>query len=178
MRDLAIDMTPTCINKTAVYHIAMDTYAALRAQEGWRVETQYCGELAPVPQTAAERKLIAERFAEDVSRWAGGGAHDDELMIDALERRHDLPVFYIDPIYTLYQPLRREDSVFVHDLSVLTNPEWHPHAVSRCYERALRKLSGSRARIITNSLHTTTILRAMSAMFVSWSAASRRNCLW
>lgn len=160
MRDLAIDMTPTCVNRTAVYHIAMDTLAALRKQGAWRLETQYCGELAPMPQTVAERKLIAKRFAEDVDRWAAGGPHDDELMICAPKRSHDLPVFYLDPIYALYQPLRREDFVFVHDLSVLTNPQWHAHGVTLCYERAFRKLAASRARVITNSLHTTTILRA------------------
>ncbi|CAN2536339.1 D-inositol-3-phosphate+glycosyltransferase [Methylocapsa aurea] len=156
-RELVIDMTPTCVNKTAIYHIAIDTYEAL---SDYKLHPQFCGVDRPIPTDEADRKSIAEDFLSRVSTWAAGTAHDDELMLAEVESKSRPPQIFFDPIYTLCHELREGDVVFVLDLSTLTNPSWHPPAVALCYERAFRKLLGSRARIVSISHHCTTILRA------------------
>lgn len=154
MRDLIIDMTPTFINKTAIYHIANDTFAALACD--YRVRSQIRGEI--VGDARPERVALA--FSDDIARFAAESAHVGELAAAPPERGERAAVLFFDPIYTLYQPLGANDVVLVLDLSTLTNPEWHAPAVVRCYEQAFRKISASRARIATISDHCTTALRA------------------
>lgn len=156
-RQLVMEMTPTCINKTAIYHIAMDTYRALADYE---LRTRYCGVTRPMPTTDAERKTIAQDFFSHLAKWASGSAHDDELRLVSAPREDDAPMLFFDPIYTLFHDLHEGDTVFVLDLSTLTNPGWHSGFVSLCYQRAFRKLLGSRAHVISISEHCTAMLRA------------------
>lgn len=156
-RQLVMEMTPTCINKTAIYHIAMDTYRALTDYE---LRTRYCGVTRPMPATDEERKDIAQDFFSHLAKWVSGSAHEDELRLVTAPREDDVPMLFFDPLYTLFHDLHEGDVVFVLDLSTLTNPGWHPPAASKCYERAFRKLLGSRAHIVSISEHCTAILRA------------------
>jgi len=156
-RQLVLEMTPTCVNKTAIYHIAMDTYAALTE---FQLRTSYCGALRSMPQNDEERRSIAQEFFSYVGSWASGSAHDDELRLVSRPREDKTPMIFFDPIYTLFHEILETDVVFVLDLSTLTNPSWHSPVVTKCYERAFRKLLGSRARVLSISHHCTAILRA------------------
>lgn len=155
-RDLVIDMTPTCVNRTAIYHIALDTAAEL---ESITADWQYCGRRGAKPADRAAEKSLQAAFFSDVGAWSRDSVHEDEFaaMPDASDGFRRL---YFDPIYTLYRPLAAGDIVFVLDLSTITNPEWHNPAVSKVYERAFRKLVTSKARIVSISANCTAALRS------------------
>jgi glycosyltransferase involved in cell wall biosynthesis len=156
-RTLILDMTPICINKTAIYHIALDTLKALTCFD---VKVQFRGQIGGMPRSVYDEREIAEAFFLDVQYWAAGSTHDDEINLAAHVSAGMTPRLYFDPIYTLYGQLNERDVVFVLDLSPLTNPEWHNPSIARVYERAFRKLLGSKARIVSISNHCTTSLRA------------------
>jgi glycosyltransferase involved in cell wall biosynthesis len=162
MADLVLDMTPTCINRTAIYHIAMDTYQAL-SQE-FQLAAQFRGAQGPLPTQAQEREAIRDAFFKDVGAFAGLSPHADELDLAPQMARTQEPILFFDPIYALYQPLRAKDVVLVLDLSTLTNPEWHSPGVVRCYERAFRKIACSPAKVATISEHCTAVMRANFAV--------------
>ena len=158
MRELVVDLTPTCINRTAIYHVAMDTTAAL--ERHFDIALQYCGTRKPRPETDDAAQAIATRVLQDVARWATQSVHADE--VDPYSR-HDgdaVPRLYFDPLYALYRPLRPCDVVVVLDMSPLTNPAWHPAPVAIAYERAFRKLFASAAKVVCISDHCATQLRA------------------
>ena len=160
-RRLVVDLTPTCLNRTAIYHIALDTVAALEASIAG---LQYRGKLGPRPTDREAELIVQQAFFRDVAGWAAESTHADELD-ELLEVEQDgLTRLYFDPIYTLYRPLSRNDVVFVLDLTTLTNPEWHNPTVARVYERAFRKIAASPARIVSISANCTAALRANFAI--------------
>lgn len=155
---LVLEMTPVCVNKTAIYHIAMDSLSALSEMN---VGVNICGRPATLPRDEAERAAAAQAFFGHVGAWSSGSPHDDELAPTRRELRPEgESLLFFDPIYTLYYDLTSNDTVFVLDLSTLTNVEWHSPAVVRCYERAFRKLAASGAHILSISEHCTAMLRA------------------
>ena len=159
-KTLVIDMTPTCVNRTAIYHIAIDTAAALA---GMTAALQYCGSICQPPEDRYAQRNVQEGFLRDLAAWSCASPHSDEIdeFYDDGDRWRRL---YFDPIYTLYRPLQSCDVVFVLDLTPLTNPEWHNSMVSRAYERAFRKLACSSARIVSISENCTAALRANFAI--------------
>ncbi len=156
MQDLIVDLTPICVNRTAIYHIALDTFRALG---GEAVGFQFRGERRSMPVDRAEEQEIAGAFFQDVATWAAASPHVDEIDLTPPASDNTAFRLYFDPIYTLYRPLQKRDIVFILDLSTLTNPEWHSPGVAVTYERAFRKLMGSPARIISISEHCTALLR-------------------
>ena len=160
-RQLVVDLTPTCLNRTAIYHIALDTVAAMDSSIAG---LQYRGERRPRPADREAERAVQQAFFLDVAGWAAESTHADELdELDAIEE-DGFQRLYFDPIYTLYRPLSRNDVVFVLDLTTLTNPEWHNPVVARVYERAFRKIGASPARIVSISANCTSALRANFAI--------------
>lgn len=160
-RRLVVDMTPTCVNRTAIYHIALDTVSAL---EPSIAGLQYRGELGPRPADRDAERIVQQAFFRDVAGWAEESAHTDELDESPEVGGDGLKRLYFDPIYTLYRPLSRSDVVFVLDVTTLTNPEWHNPTVAKVYERAFRKIAASPARIVSISANCTSALRANFAI--------------
>jgi glycosyltransferase involved in cell wall biosynthesis len=159
--ELVVDMTPTVISRTAIYHIAQDTFAAL-PPEARRV--QYRGEVSPRLITdKATQKKIAEAFLQDVAKFSEQDIHTEELRLFAAAEDRS-PRLFFDPLYTLYGPLSARDVVFVLDMTTLTNPEWHEPHIVRLYQRTFRKLAASPAKIVSISRHTTDSLRATFAI--------------
>ena len=154
---LVVDYTPTFVNRTAIYHIALDTVAALRAD--FDVSLQVRGEALTGPPDGLARSAVTSAFLSDLEVWSRDSVHLDEIdpmpvLSDATSR------LYFDPIYTLFRPLGPRDVVMVLDLSTLTNPEWHNPMVAKMYERSFRRLSGSPVKLVSISHHCTALLRA------------------
>lgn len=161
MRELVVDLTPACINKTAIHHIALDTFSALA--EWFDVTPQYLGKRQPKAVGDMER-LIADTFLRALRGWTAASAHVDEIGLYVRDDEDCTPRLYFDPIYTLARNLNPQDVVFVLDMTTLTNPEWHGRGVHVAYERAFRKLLGSPARIVCISHHCAVALRASFAI--------------
>lgn len=156
MTKLVVDMTPTVVNRTAIYHIARDTLAALPADTA----IQYRGQIArQVVEDNPERQQIADAFFRDLGVFLGQHIHTDEIHPQPAGPDRT-PRLFFDPLYTLYKPLLAGDVVFVLDMSTLTNREWHEPHIVRLYERAFRRLAASRAKVVSISHNTTAGLRA------------------
>jgi glycosyltransferase involved in cell wall biosynthesis len=148
---LAIDLTPTSINRTAIYHIALDVAAALRDRAvGFRYGTSY--RTAPVEDPAA---LAA------IGRRVLATLGDKRLL--SHERRRPAGIhrlLILDPLYVLLEDLRPEDTVLVLDLSTVTNPEWHSPHIAALYRVAFHRLAASGAGIACISESTALALWA------------------
>lgn len=155
---LLLDMTPTAINRTAIFHIALDTARSWRASvEGWRYGETF--REAPIE----DRGRLSELQPSIMQLLLG----DKGLLAECerpLERRRrrakDGRMLFFDPLYVLIDEVRAEDIVLVLDLSPLTNPEWHNPRVCKLYEAAYLRLLASGARIGAISAHTATALWA------------------
>ena len=162
MTSLVIDLTPMVINRTAIYHIARDTFCAL---DPATTAIQYRGQIHDhMIEDREASQTVANAFFNDVGRFAAQHVHVGEFRPDPPVDGDARARLFFDPIYTLYRPLNAQDVVFVLDMSTLTNPEWHEPHVVRVYEQAFRRIAASRAKIVSISHNTTAALRATFAM--------------
>ncbi|MBV9539432.1 MAG: glycosyltransferase [Acidisphaera sp.] len=156
---LALDMTASVVSRTAVFHMALDTAAAWRARtQAWRYGEDYRDAPIEDRQTLAAMK---QRIMELV--MGDGGIYDDRHSVFAARRKRDVRVsrtLFFDPLYVLIDELRRDDIVFVLDVSPLTNPEWHDVRACELYEVAYLRLLTSGARVLAISQHTADALWA------------------
>jgi glycosyltransferase involved in cell wall biosynthesis len=157
---LAIDLTPTVINRTAIFHIALDTSAALARFVG---KFRYGRTYADVPIT--DRRALDAKKKQILEAIFSGAGLARERWRGILESSRRRPVavsriFFFDPLYTLFEDVTRDDIVLVLDLTTVTNPEWHDPRVSALYQIAFRRIAASGARIASISENTAWALRA------------------
>ncbi len=160
MLDVILDMTPTTINRTAIFHIALDTAKALSGKiRGFRYMRDDLAE--PVSDLEKLNGMRSDVLNAVLS---------DHGLISAV-RRHDVgwssptstrtsKMFYFDPLYALFDELRRDDLVLILDLTPITNPEWHNPRVCELYRAAFQRVATSGATIASISQNTAQALWA------------------
>lgn len=160
MLDVILDMTPTTINRTAIFHIALDTAKALSGRvRGFRYMKNDLSE--PVSDL---KKLNAMR--DDVLK----AILSDRGLIKSIYRRgtnvtsqnstRASKILYFDPLYVLFDELRSSDIVLILDLTPITNPEWHNPRVCALYRAAFQRVATSGATIASISQNTAQALWA------------------
>lgn len=163
MTPLWIDMSPTVINRTAIYYVARETAEHLAyATEGYRfgMDVLQRFELASVEQETARKKVL--RLIGVLSGRRSTIARARRLLgvpANPIPRRRPRMLLF-DPLYTLFEPIDRRDVVFVLDLTALSHPEWHAPNIAALYARAFDRVLASGARVVSISAHTTAALRA------------------
>ncbi len=163
MSPLWIDMSPTVINRTAIYYIARETAEHLAyATVGYRFGTDVLQrfELAGAKQETARKKVL--RLIKGLGGRRSTIARARRLLAVPAKpiRRRRPRMLLFDPLYTLFEPIDRRDVVFVLDLTVLSHPEWHAPNIAALYARAFDTVLASGARIVSISAHTTAALRS------------------
>jgi glycosyltransferase involved in cell wall biosynthesis len=162
MSPLWLDMSPTVINRTAIYHIARDTAQHLACVTlGYRFGTDV---LQHFDLDAAEQDVAREKVLQHIRALGRRSAIERARRlagVPARPVRRDRPrMLLFDPLYTLFEPIDQRDIVFVLDLTTLTHPEWHHAYITGLYIRAFSRILASGARIVSISSHTTASLRA------------------
>jgi glycosyltransferase involved in cell wall biosynthesis len=153
-----LDMTPTAINRTAIFHIVLDTARAWRNRGcSYRYGDNVQGSLL---ETAEALNAIKPGILQLV-------LGDNGLIREAKRpfgMRRPRPangrMVFFDPLYVLVDEIRANDIVLVLDISPLTNPEWHDGRVCELYRLAYNRLAMSGAKILSISRHTTLSLWA------------------
>jgi len=163
MTQLRLDMSPTTINRTAIYHIARDTARHLgTAAAGYR----FGDNIYPhFDLSGAEESAAREKVRRKIATLLGPRSTRDRfarlLGVPRQPHRNERPAMLLfDPLYVLFEPLDHRDIVFVLDLTTLTHPEWHNSHVALLYKTAFERLLQSGAKIVSISSHTTASLRA------------------
>lgn len=155
---LILDMTPTAINRTAVFHIVMDTARAWRDlgcsyRYGDKIQSTF---LETTEALNATRPEILNLVLGD-----GGLIREAKRPFGVRRpRTANSRVLFFDPLYVLVDEVRANDIVLVLDVSPLTNPEWHDERVCELYRLAYNRLAVSGAKILSISRHTTLSLWA------------------
>lgn len=146
MRDFVLDLTPTAINRTAIYHIANDTAnEALNRVGGFRYGSQVKHRpLADHELSKLKNQILRTIFSDQLT------SSSTVRPITSSASR----TFYFDPLYVLFGSITASDVVLVLDLTPITNPEWHDGHISRLYETAFRKALSSGAKICSISRNT------------------------
>jgi glycosyltransferase involved in cell wall biosynthesis len=164
-----LDMTPTVINRTAVFNIALDTAKAFRDRtRAWRYGDRFLNKVVE------DRGELAA-FAPEIFRLILGdkGLRDEfaRPFGRRRERAIDSPMLFFDPLYILIDEVREGDVVLVLDISPLTNSEWHNARVCGLYRTAYARLLSSKARVAAISRHT-----AM-ALWANFGLNPNRTCV-
>lgn len=149
---LVLDMTPTAINRTAVFHIVMDTARAWKKHScHYRYGKTYQDQLL---ETSEELSTVAPEIIELVLGDNGFINETRNPYSYGHRRPTDDRVLFFDPLYTLTDEIRPNDVVMVLDISPITNPEWHNDRVCQLYHTAYTRLALSKAHILSISRHT------------------------
>lgn len=153
MLDLVIDMSPTAINRTAIYHIALDTAEALRERTtAFRYGTDYLAE------AIRDRPGLDARHGGIIGAILGDGGMVEERWTGVYpgrpRGRQGCRLLMFDPLYALLEDVGPDDVVFVLDLTPVTNPEWHEPRVCELYAIAFQRVAASGARIAAISRNT------------------------
>lgn len=150
-------MTPTAINRTAIYHIALDTANALTGSvSGFRYLS--IDRRSPISDLTSLNTL-RDRVLKSV-------LSDDGLIREKTNfenrkiRKKKNRIFYFDPLYILFDDLDENDVVLVLDLTPITNPEWHNPRVCELYDLAFKRTAKSGAKIGAISQNTACALWA------------------
>jgi glycosyltransferase involved in cell wall biosynthesis len=157
---LAVDLTPTTINRTAIFHIALDTSAALpQFAKTFRYGRSY------VDKPITDYALLDSRKRQILDEILGKRGLAKERWHGPRQSTYRRPgtvdrIFFFDPLYTLFEDIRQDDVVLVLDLTTITNPEWHNPHVSMLYNVAFRKITASGARLASISESTAKALWA------------------
>ena len=150
---LILDLSPSAINRTAMYHISLDIATTLRDQA---VAFRYFGESFHEQPKSADL-VGARRRLDDFLNLA---ERRDFEGLRALQRSFarssipGIPTLYLDPLYVLFGALSEEDSVLILDMSTISNPEWHSPGVGVLYELAFAIIARARPRLIAISQNT------------------------
>lgn len=149
---LILDMTPTVINRTAIFHIVMDT---ARAWRGLGCRYRY-GDT--VQKTFLETSQALTRITPDIMNLVLGDSglicEQRRPLASRRGRAGNDRILFFDPLYVLIDEIRPTDIVLVLDITPLTNPEWHDERVCQLYELAYNRLVPSGARLLSISRHT------------------------
>ncbi len=144
---LVLDLSPTLVNQTAVRNICRAIADSLSSE---RPRLQYFGERFDAVPSAGE----AERLRSRLDQMLASGPPDPARWVGKAAARTDARVFFLDPLYVLFGDVAASDDVLVHDVSTLTNPEWHGAGVGALYQAAFRRILQSGAQLITISQNT------------------------
>ena len=153
MSDLIIDMTPTTINRTAIFHIALDTARAMRSDaKAFRYGLEdHDAPVSDVTRLNEMRSGVLDTILKDdgliTRRWNG-------LLNNAARKDPSARILFFDPLYVLFEDVRSNDVVLVLDLTPVSNPEWHQPRVCELYQIALGRLAASGAKIASISRNT------------------------
>jgi glycosyltransferase involved in cell wall biosynthesis len=150
---ISLDMTPTVFNRTAIFHIALDTARAWEERVRlWRYGERYHESL--LTDTAQLAGLSGEVIPlvlgdEGLARESGRPFGQRRARAPAAGR-----MLFFDPLYGLIDEIRPGDVALVLDLSPVTNPEWHGGRIADLYHAAFARLLSSGARVLAISHHT------------------------
>lgn len=157
------DMSPTLINRTAIYHIARDTARHLVQMAGGY---RFVDDIRPhFELSAAEETVARKKVFRRINSLCGPRSTHERLrrllgVPKRPVRRPRPPLLLFDPLYALFEPIDHRDFVFVLDLTTLTHPEWHAPHIAALYADAFDRLLECGAHIVSISAHTTAGLRA------------------
>jgi len=160
---LWLDMSPTVVNRTAIYHIARDTAGHLAPMvAGYRFGTDV---RAHFDLTRPEEQTIRQDVLGKIEALGAPRSTKERarrlMGVPARPQRRPRPrMLLFDPLYVLFEPIDNRDIVFVLDLTTLSHPEWHAPHIAALYARAFDRLLDSGAHIVSISTHTTASLRA------------------
>jgi len=159
MHDIILDMTPTAINRTAIFHIALDTAKALTGKvRGFRYMTSdFTDPISDLEKLNAMRGEVLNAILGDQG-LINSILHDNKKMEQSTIRTSR--IFYFDPLYSLFDELHGDDIVLILDLTPVTNPEWHNPRVCELYRAALLRVASSGARVASISFNTAQALWA------------------
>lgn len=159
---LTIECTPAIVNKTAIHRIVRESVNFLSN-----------------PNTVIQLRSMSKVYKNwtDIEREAKIPFKMNLLLrfpklalpflnlLNLITLKKDQPpVLYFDPLYILFYPLKKNDYVFVLDLTPITIPEFHPPSTVWLYHQAFRKLQKSACKIIAISQSTTNDLRVNLGM--------------
>ena len=157
MPPIDVDLSPTLINRTAVFNIGRDVVKILADAGECAPRYRFFGQVEtdwPGPERSEElrelfRMARAAAAADRLRDWLPPGRHRN--LQGAAETAR---VFLLDPLYVLFAPLSRGDIVMCLDLSTLTHPEWHDPIVGRLYQEAFYRIRDMGPQLIMISQNT------------------------
>lgn len=150
---LIIDLSPSAINRTAMYHISLDTAATLRDEA---IAFQYFGEIYQERAKSADLEKGRKRFGNLLNL----AQHGDFEGVKSFHRSAGgsgapgISTLFLDPLYVLFADLSEVDTVLLLDMSTITNPEWHNPAVGMLYELAFARITREQPKLIAISQNT------------------------
>ncbi|NUB08640.1 glycosyltransferase family 4 protein [Azospirillum sp. Vi22] len=151
---LTLDMSPTLINRTAVFNICNDIARIFADVDPW---LYYFGVTVKQAPVAAEADTLKGILFQALS-MAGEGRFDESRLnfgnVLRPSRKDGERRFFIDPLYILFSDLYPTDVVTVLDVSTVTQPEWHSPAVVALYAKAFEKLCQVQPKVVTISDNT------------------------
>jgi glycosyltransferase involved in cell wall biosynthesis len=150
---LIIDMSPSAINRTAMYHISLDIAMTLREQT---IGFRYFGDRYDEQPKSAELNDARKRLGDLVNLAERRDLEGLKSIQRSFERdgTPGVSTLYLDPLYVLFGQLSEADSVLLLDMSTISNPEWHSPGVGLLYELAFAKITQSRPKLIAISQNT------------------------
>ena len=140
-----IDSTMCLANRTAVYDIAAEISALAphALHRYWRFLCSRPLNFRESPLSSAIGKAASRIvFADIESEWG------------KIWPRPDMPGLFIDPIFTLKTPLRRDDIVICHDIAPVTNPEFYDPGTGVVYDRGYKRIQQAGCGIVFVSKFT------------------------
>lgn len=160
MLDVILDMTPTTINRTAIFHIALDTAKVLRGRiRGFRyMKRDLVEPISDLEKLNAMHGDALNAILGDRGLISSIHHHNADINSPASTRTSKM--FYFDPLYALFDDLRRDDVVLALDLTPITNPEWHNPRVCELYRAAFQRVATSGAIVASISQNTAQALWA------------------
>ncbi|MCB0366746.1 MAG: hypothetical protein KDD68_15225, partial [Bdellovibrionales bacterium] len=153
----AIDVSPSLINRTAIYRIIEDTLVGYPDSP-----VKILG--IPIP-----RRFVQSRYFRAMGRRLIAGLLTSPnallLLLPALRillrvLTPSRPTLYFDPLYSIFEPRINKSTVIVLDLTSVTCPQFHNSRVMTLYNAALHRIAHSRCKIVSISESTKTDLWA------------------
>lgn len=151
---LTLDMSPTLINRTAVFTMCNDIARIFADVDPW---LYYFGMTVKEPPSAAEAEGLKSILFQALSMAGEGNFDESRLSFGNVlrpRRKEGERRFFIDPLYVLFSDLLPTDIVTVLDMSTVTQPEWHSPPVAALYAKAFQKLCEVNPKVVTISDNT------------------------
>ncbi len=150
---LIIDLSPSAINRTAMYHISLDVAETLRDEA---VAFRYFGENYPERPNSAGLEAALKRFGDLLHVAERGDSEGLKSFHRSFARTGTpgTPTLYLDPLYVLFSELSEADSVLLLDMSTISNPEWHSPGVGKLYKAAFARIARQQPKLIAISQNT------------------------
>jgi glycosyltransferase involved in cell wall biosynthesis len=151
--NLILDLSPAAINRTAMYHVSLDTAEILEDVTGG---FSYFGQTFKQRPAQAELRTARQRLDQILQLAVNKDfARVKSFHMSSTDKhQRDMPTFFLDPLYVLFSELSSQDTVLLLDMSTVTNPDWHNEAVGALYEIAFAKISRYRPKLMAISHNT------------------------